>query len=67
MISEISSKNSNIFCNQAGDMLNLGTSIVVSINSSYTVKWKHGNLNQNIPIINEGFNEFLKMKGFVLG
>jgi len=67
MVSEISSRNSNIFCNQAGDMLNLGTSIVVSINSSYTVKWKHSKLQNNIPIINEGFNEFLKMKGFILG
>lgn len=55
-----------IFKNQAGDMLNLGTSIVKSINSAYSVKWKDGNLKNNILILREGFNDFLKLRAIQL-
>lgn len=52
--------------NQAGDMLNLATSIVKAINSSYRRKWKDGNFENNMPIIKDGFNEFLKQKEYIL-
>jgi hypothetical protein len=66
MISEIQSIDVNIFSNQAGDMLNLGSSIVKSIGSAYTVKWIDGNLKNNIPILREGFRDFLMTKGMIL-
>lgn len=51
---------------QAGDMLNLGTSIVQSINSSYKRKWKDGDLDNNMPILKDGFNGYLKAKNYIL-
>jgi len=51
-----------IFANQAGDMLNLGSSLVKAINGSYKIKWKDGDLLHNTPIIKEGLREYLAMK-----
>lgn len=66
LIKKIISYNPSIFVNQAGDMLNLGTSIVKSINSAYKVKWDDSKPLRNIPIIREGFNDFLETKGYVI-
>lgn len=55
-----------VFSNQAGDMLNLGASIVKSINSSYAVKWVPGDLENNTPILLSGLNDYLLMKGLTM-
>jgi hypothetical protein len=55
----------DIFHNQAGDMLNLGSSISKTINGSYRIKWIEKNLGNNTIIIKEGLQDFLKMKGFL--
>jgi hypothetical protein len=52
-----------VFTNQAGDMLNMGSSIVTSVNGSYAVKWKDGDLENNKPILHEGLNDYLFTKG----
>jgi hypothetical protein len=44
-------------------MLNLGSSIVKAINSAYKIQWKEGSLKNNIPIIQEGLQDFLATKG----
>jgi len=54
-----------VFYNQAGDMLNLGASIIKSINGSYRVKWKEGNLENNTLILTEGLRDYLRMKGLL--
>ena len=61
-IKKIHNIDESIFNNQAGDMLNLSTSIITSINSSYKTKWINGNIRNNINIIINGFNRFLKIK-----
>ncbi len=61
-IKKINNIDESLFKNQAGDMLNLSTSIITSINSSYKTKWINGNLRNNINIIMNGFNRFLKTK-----
>jgi hypothetical protein len=66
MISRLQEESPNVFSNQAGDMLNLGSSIVKSIGSAYTVKWIDGDLRNNIPILREGFRDFLMTKGMIL-
>lgn len=48
--------------NQAGDMLNLASSIVKTINSSYQLSWD-SDLDEKESIILEGFQNFLKRKG----
>ena len=55
-------KTDDIFSNQAGDMLNFGSSLVKAINGSFKVKWKQGNLENNTPILKEGLQDYLKMK-----
>lgn len=45
--------------NQAGDMLNLASSISRSICSAYIVKWINGNLKNNTTILLEGVDNFL--------
>lgn len=55
-----------VVTNQAGDMLNMGASIVTSVNSSYAVKWKDGNFENNKPILMEGINEYLSPKGMYI-
>ena len=55
-----------VFSNQAGDMLNLGASIIKSINSSYAVSWTPGNLKNNTPILLSGLNDYLLMKGLMM-
>jgi len=52
----------SVFSNQAGDMLNLGTFLVKAINSSYSVKWTDGDLDNNKPILMDGLREYLRMK-----
>jgi hypothetical protein len=65
IISYLSKQNQNIFANQAGDMLNLGTSIVKVINSAYNVGWKNS-ISNDMPIIKQGFNDFLETKGYYI-
>jgi hypothetical protein len=61
----ISEDKADIFCNQAGDMLNLGSSIEKCIHSCYNIEWNiKCSLSNNIPIIKEGFLRFLETKGF---
>jgi hypothetical protein len=62
-ISSLQKDIPDVFVNQAGDMLNLGSSIVKAINSAYKIQWKEGNLKNNIPIIQEGLQDFLATKG----
>ena len=64
LISSISEKYQDVFVNQAGDMLNLCSSISKTILSSYKVVWENGQLKHNTPILTEGINDFLEMKGF---
>lgn len=45
--------------NQAGDMLNLASSISRSICSAYKVKWVNGRIKNNTVILLEGVNNFL--------
>lgn len=49
----------SIFTHQAGDMLNLSSSIVKNIYSSYKKEWNSQNY---IPILLEGINEYLSLK-----
>ena len=51
------------FLNQAGDMLNLGTSIVKTIYSSYNVEWIEGKVKNNKRLILEGVKDYLDVKG----
>jgi len=61
IVSHMDENDENIFLNQAGDMLNLGTALVKTINSSYKIKW--GDVfEKNKIIIMNGFKEFLCMK-----
>nr|QBK86402.1 MAG: ATPase family protein [Marseillevirus LCMAC102] len=62
IISHLQNTYSTIFSNQAGDMLNLGSSIVKAINSSFTVQWKEGDI-YNKQIILCGLTDFLEIKG----
>ena len=57
-----------VFSNQAGDMLNLGSSLVKAINGSYMVKWESGPgvLQGNLPILKNGFADYLHMKGLAM-
>jgi len=52
--------------NQAGDMLNLSSSIIKSILGAYVVKWKNNDLENNIPIILQGVDNFLSVKGLTV-
>ena len=52
----------NTFPNQAGDMLNLATSLNKAIGSSFRVKWENGNLENNTAIILSGFEDFWNLK-----
>jgi hypothetical protein len=52
----------NMFPNQAGDMLNLATSLNKAIGGSFKVKWENGELGNNTPIILSGFEDFLETK-----
>ena len=54
----------DVFRNQAGDMLNLSSNLNNSINSSYRVQWKNGNLEGNKKILLSGFDDFLESKGY---
>jgi len=51
------------FKNQAGDMLNLSTSIAKLVYSSYRIRWREGDVNNNKPIINAAINDFLSTRG----
>ena len=64
MLNFLKNENSSVFSNQAGDMLNLGSSIEKCIHSSYKIKWSTINLKNNLPIIKEGFSRFLDTKGY---
>lgn len=63
MIVKLQLNHPDVFSNQAGDMLNLGSSIVKSIFSTYKVKWEEGDFTHNLPIILEGFDDYLITKG----
>ncbi len=65
LITQMQLDDPDIFKNQAGDMLNLGTAIVKAINSSHKISW--GTDNDNIKLIKHGFNDFLRNKGYELG
>ena len=52
-----------VFENQAGDMLNLAASINKAVCGSFKVVWLNGKIKNNIPIILEGFDDFLHPKG----
>lgn len=66
LVVEIKAKLPDAFKNQAGDMLNLSSSLNKTISSSFKVKWKPGNLKNNKTIILAGFQDFLDVKGFFL-
>lgn len=63
MIVKLQLDHPDVFNNQAGDMLNLASSIVNSIYGSYRVNWETNNYQNNIPIVLEGFDEYLATKG----
>ncbi len=56
----------DVFLYQAGDMLNLSDKINNAINSSFTMEWDNKDLNNNIPIILAGFDDFLESKGYAI-
>lgn len=62
LVSKLGSEQSKVFLNQAGDMLNLSTSINKSIGGSFKVKWENGELGNNTVIILAGFEDFLESK-----
>jgi hypothetical protein len=66
LLHTIRSSEPSIFSHQAGDMVNLASSIEKSILSSYRVKWINGDLENNRFIIKEGFSRFLENKHFYL-
>lgn len=66
LVSKIRAEIPDSFKNQAGDMLNLSASLNKTISSSFQITWENGNLENNIPIILSGFDDFLELKGFSL-
>jgi hypothetical protein len=62
MLVRLSEEIPDVFKNQAGDMLNIGTFIVKAINCS-TVKFRGKNV---IQVVTLGINEFLRSKGCVI-
>ncbi len=66
VIEQINTHTPDVLSNQAGDMLNLSSSINKSINSTYTIEWVNGNLPNNIPILMDGVHDFLSVKGYIL-
>lgn len=64
LVSKIRVEIPDAFRNQAGDMLNLSASLNKVISSSFRIKWKNGDLKNNIPIILAGLDDFLETKGF---
>lgn len=63
LLTLLKEKISDIFMYQAGDMLNLGSSIEKSIHSSYKIKWGD-NIKDDILIIKEGVINFLQIKNY---
>lgn len=59
IIIHLSAKWPNIFKSQAGDILNLSSAIIRSVESSFVVKWE----DDNLVAISEGVNNFLISKG----
>lgn len=51
------------FKNQAGDMLNLATSLNKAICGSFKIKWDSKSLKNNIQILMSGIDDFLDPKG----
>lgn len=64
MIVKVSQDIPTAFDKQAGDMLNLGGAILISIYSSPRMKWKDGDTLNNVCILSQAFNKFLQTKGF---
>ena len=64
LISKILIESIDIFKNQAGDMLNLSSSILKTIYSLYDINWINDDYDNNTKIIIEGFNDFLFIKGY---
>lgn len=64
VLSDLGENYPGAFNGQAGDMLNLGTSIVKSVHAAFRKKWSPGNLKNNKPIILNGVKEFMKLKGY---
>lgn len=63
IITKMISSTNDVFCNQAGDMLNLAGSINNAINSSFCVEWNDKNPEANIPILMAGFDDFMDSRG----
>lgn len=64
MVVKIRTELPDAFKNQAGDMLNLSAYLNKAITSSFKIKWKNGDLANNIPILLSGFDDFLGTKGY---
>jgi hypothetical protein len=67
LISLIRAETPRAFKNQAGDMLNLASSILRNIGAAYQRDWINGDLQNNIPLILSGFNDFLRSKDIQVG
>jgi hypothetical protein len=62
LISTISKEIPSAFIYQAGDILNLANRINIAINSTYTLHYINGDLDNNINIILQGVRDFLELK-----
>jgi hypothetical protein len=63
LLCDLREEYEDVFNNQAGDMLNLGSAIVKAINSSFRKRWKEGNLENNKDILLSGVREYASLKG----
>jgi SpoVK/Ycf46/Vps4 family AAA+-type ATPase len=52
----------DVYSKQAGDMLNLSTSLNKAILGAYTIKWTNEYTDRNIHILMSGFEEFFDSK-----
>lgn len=64
LVSKVRVEIPDAFMNQAGDMLNLSSSLNKIISSSFRVQWKNGDLENNTLLILAGLDDFLETKGF---
>ncbi len=66
ILCKIKKEDPDAFKSQAGDMMNLGTSIVQQINLSVKKSWKSNDLDNNRSLILAGFNSYLKNKRLLI-
>ena len=64
LLYKLNAKNSNLFKNQAGDMLNLASAFMRSYYGSYSSTWS--TLSEKKIIIDNAFNEYLINKGVTM-